>query len=146
MLHVLNLQNWPYAWYGYWQEYGPKYAGYPSAHAFVDPSRTARYDLDRLLAYLRSGHPLLATSRVNFPSPFTGRQSMGSLCYVTDGTRCWLDDLADYVQEHHLAIPDAWYAAIEAKHFQMPVLTDEQLQQAPPNPMLQNPPATLLEE
>ncbi|GAA3984697.1 hypothetical protein GCM10022407_32120 [Hymenobacter antarcticus] len=90
----------------------------------MDPARTAHYDLNHLLAYLRSGYPLLATSRANFPSPFTGHRSMGSLCYVTDGTRCWLDDLADHVQEHQLAIPDVWYAAIEAQRFQMPALTE----------------------
>lgn len=142
MLPLLDLHNWPYAWYGYWQEYGPDYAEYPSAKAFVDPNRVAHYNLDRLLAYLRSGHPLSATSRANFPSPFTGHRSMGSLCYVTDGTRCWLDDLADYMEQHHLAIPDAWYAAIEANSFQMPVLTEEQLEQLSLPPTLQNPLAT----
>lgn len=142
MLSLLNLQHWPYAWYGYWQEYGPDYAEYPSAKAFVDPGRTARYDLPRLLAYLRSGHPVMATSRANFPSPFTGHRAMGSLCYVTDGTRYWLDDVADYVEGHQLAIPDAWYAEIEASGFQMPALSEEQLEQVPLPPTLQNPPAT----
>jgi hypothetical protein len=136
MHSLLDPQHWPYAWYGYWHEYGPDFAAYPSAHSFVDPSRTARYDLPRLLAYLRSGQPLWATSRANFPSPFTGQPARGSLSYVTDGTRCWLDDVADYVEGHALAIPDAWYAQIEANGFRMPVLTEEQLAQMRERPPL----------
>ena len=142
MHSLLDLQHWPYAWYGYWQEYGPDYVEYPSAKAFVDPTRTARYDLPRLLAYLRSGHPVMATSRVNFPSPFTGHRAMGSLCYVTDGTRYWLDDVADHVEKHQLAIPDTWYTEIEANGFQVPVLSEEQLEQLPLPPTPQNPPTT----
>ena len=125
MVPTSLLLHWPHAWYGFWHEYGPDFAHYPSALACVDPARTARYDLPRLLAYLRSGHPLLATSRASFPSPFTGHRAGGSLCYVTDGRWYWPDDLADYVAEHQVALPDAWYAEIEAHGFRMPALTEE---------------------
>lgn len=125
----LSLQNWPSAWYGYWQEYGPDYATYPSAQQFVDPSRTSQYNLVELTRYLRSGYVVAATSRINFPCPFTGEKTPGSLCALTDGKRFWLADLPEYIEHFNLALPDAWYAAIQANNFQLPRLTETQLEE-----------------
>lgn len=123
----LSLHNWPSAWYGYWQEYGPDYATYPSAQQFVDPSRTSHYNVAELTRYLRSGYIVAATSRLHFPCPFTGEKTSGSLCELTDGERFWLSDLPEYIERFHLALPDAWYAAIQANNFQLPRLTETQL-------------------
>jgi hypothetical protein len=125
----LSLQNWPSAWYGYWREYGPNYDTYPSAQQFVDPGRTSHYNLVELTRYLRSGYIVAATSRINFPCPFTGEKTPGSLCVLTDGKLFWLADLPDYIERFNLAIPDAWYAAIQANNFQLPLLTETQLEE-----------------
>jgi hypothetical protein len=129
----LSLQHWPSAWYGYWQEYGPTYVTYPSAQQFVDPSRTSHYNLVELTRYLRSGYVIAATSRLNFPCPFTGAKTPGSLCVLTDGKRFWMEDLPEYIERFSLAIPDAWYAAIQATNFQLPLLTETQLEELYPS-------------
>jgi hypothetical protein len=125
----LSLQNWPSAWYGYWREYGPDYAAYPSAQQFVDPSRTSQYNLVELTRYLRSGYVAAATSRLSFPCPFTGEKIPGSLCALTDGKLFWLADLPEYIERFNLAIPDAWYAEIQVNNFQLPLLTETQLEE-----------------
>jgi hypothetical protein len=123
-----SLHQWPYSWYGYWQEDGQGFASYPSIQPFVDFTRTSQYNMPALVRYLHSGYAIAATSRGGFPSPFTGEAGLGSLELLTDGHRMWLSDLPEYIEYFHLAIPDAWYTAIEANGFQVPHLTEKQLE------------------
>jgi hypothetical protein len=117
---MFNAENWPYKWFGMWREYGEHYKKYPSVHDFTDAARNATYDKEQLLKYLRNGYKLVATSRINFPNPVTGEIVGGSICYSTDGKWLWFDDLADYVENNHVVIPDEWYRDIQNNNFIVP--------------------------
>lgn len=114
------MKNWPHKWFGFWKEYGQAYEKYPSAIDFVDKHRNSSYDKVRLKQYLESGIVVVTTSRINFPSPFTGKQEPGDISYRTDGTWVWFDNLFDYIGHHDLAIPDEWYEHIKKNNFEIP--------------------------
>jgi hypothetical protein len=123
---VKNVSDWPHLWFGVWAEYGPAYEKCPSALAFVSPEVNRRYDKQRLRHYLCSAPEIAATSRSAFPNPFTGQRLPGSISFRTDGKWLWLDDLADYVDYHQVAIPDAWLADIVASNYNPPeIVSDE---------------------
>lgn len=127
MDNFITIENWPYKWFGFWKEYGPNYAKYPSAFVFVDKERNQRYDKVRLKEYLDKGIVVASTSRVNFPSPFTGKPGDGAISFRTDGTWVWFDDLFDYIDEHDLAVPDQWYEHIKKNNFTVPDIKYEDL-------------------
>jgi hypothetical protein len=115
-----TLEDWPHRWFGVWSEFGKAYAKCPSATSFVAPEINRTYRKTELRAYLTSAQAVAASSRWNFPNPFTGERRSGSLCFRTDGKWLWLDDLADYVDDHALAIPSSWLAEIEARNYAPP--------------------------
>jgi hypothetical protein len=114
------LARWPYKWFGAWREYGPAYQRCPSVQEFVNPSVNANYDKARLRHYLSESTIVASTSRINFPCPFTGRRTTGPLSFRTDGHWLWLDDLPDYIDNHNVAIPDAFLRDIESNGYVPP--------------------------
>lgn len=127
-LMMFNAENWPYKWFGVWKEYGKHYENYPSVHGFIDEAKNSKYDKEQLLRYLRDGHIIAATSRINFPNPVTGEVIGGSLCNRTDGKWLWFDDLADYVENNHAVIPDQWYLDIQNNNFIVPEVDAQQVE------------------
>lgn len=124
----MNIDNWPYKWFGVWKEYGDHYRNYPAIKNFVNEQRNRQYNKKLLLKYLREGHAIVATSRLNFPSPFTGELKGGSISYRTDGEWVWLDDLADYVEQHNMVIPGKCYQQILQNDFVLPPLNEGSLE------------------
>jgi hypothetical protein len=47
---------------------------------------------------------------------------------MTDGKWIWLDDIVDYIEQHGLAIPDVWYKEIGKNNFNIPEVSDDQLE------------------
>ncbi len=115
-----SIAQWPHRWFGVWREYGPAYQCCPSVHEFVEPSVTANYDKTRLRQYLSGATIVASTSRSNFPCPFNGKRSTGPLSFRTDGRWLWLDDLPDYIDDHGVAIPDAFLRDIESNGYVPP--------------------------
>ena|SRR2546430_11488246 len=125
---IKNIKNWSYRWLGFWKEYGPAYDKYPSAFDFVDKEKNLSYDKAKLKQYLENGLVVVSTSRMNFPSPFTGKRSHGSISFRTDGTLVWFDDLFEYIDQHYLAIPDEWHEHIKKNNYKIPDIDDSQLE------------------
>ncbi|WP_212006473.1 hypothetical protein [Chitinophaga sp. HK235] len=125
-----TLHNWPYQWLGPWKEYGEGYEKYPSIKDFVDHEINAGYD-KRLIEYLNNGVIVCVTSGISFPSPFDGEIKRGTVAYRTDGKWLWLDNIADFVVENGLAIPEQWYYEIRERNFIIPDVSDEQIEQLP---------------
>jgi hypothetical protein len=117
---IKNMNNWPHKWFGFWKEYGQAYEKYPSILDFVDKQRNSSYEKARLKQYLENGIVVVTTSRINFPSPFTGKIGEGDISWRTDGTWVWFDDLFEYIDHHDLAIPDEWYEHIKYSNFEIP--------------------------
>lgn len=108
------LDAWPHKWFGFWREHGAAYRNCPSIHDFVFPEIVASYDKKRLREYLMGAYVVVATSRIGFPSPFTGKTTGGSICCRTDGEWTWFDDLPDYIELHHVALPTAFLERIKS--------------------------------
>ena len=65
-------------------------------------------------------YAVVATSRIGFPSPFTGKTTGGAICYRTNGEWSWFDDLPDYIELHHVALPTAFLERIKAHGYLPP--------------------------
>ncbi len=105
-MDILSIDLWPNRWFGIWREYGDSYKKCPSVNEYIFPEIVKKYELNKLLNYLRNCQAISATSRVHFPDPMTGEIINGSICYRTDGEWLWLDDLPDYIEKHSVAIPN----------------------------------------
>ena len=109
----ISIDLWSSKWFGIWREYGDSYKNYPSVNEFIFPEIVKKYELKKLLNYLRNCQVISATSREHFPDPVTGEIIYGSICYRTDGKWLWLDDLPDYIEKHSVAIPKEFLKNIE---------------------------------
>lgn len=123
-----RLNDWPNYHFDYWKEYGPSYAGFPRATDFVDPKRVNTYDLKRLCQYLESGTLVSLTSRISYPSPFTGEKLHGSFMILTDGEWLYSSELSQYILKNSMAIPDKWYKKIESQNFEMRAVSASELE------------------
>lgn len=118
--------SWPHRWFGVWSEYGDAYKLCPSIRQFVLPGISAGYPRDDIERYLRSAPVVASTSRSNFPNPFTQQRLGGSISFRTDGKWVWLDDLADYVASHDVALPPEWVEEMRDRNFVPPEHVDEE--------------------
>jgi hypothetical protein len=122
-----NLDDWPYKWFGFWSEHKSNYEEYPSIKEFICPEENRRYDLEKLLNYLRTAQCITATSRSGFRHPFTQEKlSFGTLCVRSDGIWQWFDDLPDYIEKYDVAIPTKFLQHIEANGYIPPPDMDEE--------------------
>jgi len=117
-----NLDKWNHHWFGVWQEYGPAYEDCPPVRDFVFPDVTRSYDKKRLTEYLTKAQVVAATSRNQFPCPFTGKRTGGSISFRTDGRWLWLDDLPDYIDRFNVAIPTEFLKEIEKNGYVPPAV------------------------
>jgi hypothetical protein len=120
-----KLEQWNHKWFAVWQEYGPAYEECPRVRDFVFPEVTRNYDKHRLREYLTTAHIVASTSRNQFPCPFTGKRTGGSISFRTDGHWLWLDDLADYIDQFNVAVPSEFLKTIENNGYVPPPVTDE---------------------
>lgn len=123
-----SYRNWPFRWFGIWKEYGIKYTNYPAIQMFVDPSINCIYEKQMLIEYLNRGIIVATTSRINFPSPFDGKISPGSISFRTDGNYMWLDNISELINYNNLIIPEKWHNEMKMKHFIMPEVSESQLE------------------
>jgi hypothetical protein len=115
----MEFDHWPYKWFGNWREMGRGYDSCPSIYDWIDPEEVKSYgdDLPKILNYLRSATVVVATSAIAFPNIITGQKKMGAVCYLTDGTWLWFDDLADYIEQNNVALPRNFYEHIKEQSF-----------------------------
>jgi hypothetical protein len=77
-------------------------------------------DADRVVAYLRAGHGLIAMMDVQDDFFDRSRQVLSGSSISTDGDWLWRDDLAHYVQRHNVTIPDEFLRLIRERHYIVP--------------------------
>ena len=116
--------TWTHRWFGVWQETGDAYRNCPSITEFIDPGAATQYDIDAVASYLENAQVVATTSRLGFPCAVTGKQFGGSVSYRTDGVWLWLDDLAYYVREHNIRIPDKMLETMQRNNFVPPPVSD----------------------
>jgi hypothetical protein len=71
----------------------------------------------RVLAYLRSGTPLLHTTQSDMDRVDPSRGPRVALSLRTDGTWLWNDGVAYYLDIHHLAPDPGLYKHIRARRY-----------------------------
>jgi hypothetical protein len=123
------VKSWPHKWFGVWKEYGAAYEACPSVQTFVDAGASAQYDKPRLRQYLTSAPIVASASRINFPCPFTGKRTAGTISFRTDGRWLWLDDLPDYIDKYDLAIPAEFLHDIESNNYLPPLVGPDAVKQ-----------------
>jgi hypothetical protein len=109
---------------GFFQEVrvllGEDVSGLPSLHEAVRP--TADPDEANTLNYLREGVCLAACGGVmaDVLNPLSGL--MTSPDYLTDGVWLWAGELAHYVAEHHVSLPQEFVAHMRGNRWVVPHL------------------------
>lgn len=112
--------RWDHRWFGIWKESGQQYSLCPSVYNFINLEINKRYDIEKLVGYLDTGHEVATTSRLNFPCIISGRKFDGPLTCRTDGVWLWWDDLSHYIKEHGLYIPSKMLENIEFNGYRVP--------------------------
>ena len=125
----LNYKNWPYRWFGYWIETSPNRTILPSIKAFQSEKINQGYDHGNLVNYLTQAHVLSVTSALSRVLPISGERINGQITLATrtDGHFIWVDDIANYIAEDHLVLPDGWYDRIFRNNFAIPKVTKKEL-------------------
>jgi hypothetical protein len=122
-MEIGPFASWPHKWFGYWSEYGQAFGRCPSIDEFVDPGW--RYDNRAgLAAYLANAPVVATTSRFAFPWLRGKGDGRMWVSVRADGEWAWLDDLAYYVAEQGVRLPDSLVAAIEARAFRPPTVEE----------------------
>lgn len=114
---MYNVKNWPYKWFGIWKEYGDNYKNYPSIYNCVEINSYTNIDKEGLFKYLTESFLIASTSSISFPSPFNGEIIGESVSYRTDGEWIWLDNIAHFIKNNNLLIPEIWYETIKNNNF-----------------------------
>ncbi len=99
---------------------GERVRGLPSIRDSVCP--TAQPDEDRLVNYLKAGACVMAAGdyTADVLNPAAGFVT-GASNYLTDGAWVWPAQLAYYVANYHLALPDAFVADARRNGWAVPV-------------------------
>ena len=115
-----KMEKWQHKWFGVWIENGTAYGMCPSITEFIDKKAADYQDKTQIAEYLETAQVVATTSRLRFPCVLTGKKFMGSLSYRTDGEWLWPDDLAYYLREHHVRLPEKMLEVIRRNNYQPP--------------------------
>jgi hypothetical protein len=104
----------------FWEMYDDE-PGLPSIHDFVRAE--PHPDAARIAAYLQSGAGLAGVGKYveDLLDPTSRVVLMPGL--VTDGVWLWRQDLAHYVAQHNVALPDDFIAHMEKNGWAVPTLS-----------------------
>lgn len=128
----MNALDFKYSWFGFWREQMDSYAKFPSIMEFVDKDYSENHNVSGILNYLKSGHALAYTSGWSFNHPFKNEPVGGSIATMTDGKFLWYSDLAEYIEDFNVAIPENWYQYMKLRNFKVDDLShlaDHELKQ-----------------
>ena len=84
-------------------------------------------DVDRLVAYLNAGHPLVDMMDVENDPLDPARQVLNGSSILTDGEWLWRQDFGYYVRRHNVAVPEEFLATIRRRHYIVPEVPVEEL-------------------
>lgn len=90
-------------------------------------SDSAQPDEVRIVEYLNGGATLAATGSVVDDALDTSKKAVAPLEIATDGRWVWPRDLAYYVREYHLALPQAFIEDMRARFWNPPRLSQDDL-------------------
>ena len=74
-------------------------------------------DVERVVAYLDAGHPLVDMMDLETDPLDPARQVMNGSSILTDGEWLWRQDFGYYVRRHNVAVPDELLARIRGRHY-----------------------------
>lgn len=106
--------------FGFWKEYGERYIDSPSIYLYRNKTINESYDKDKLVNYLNSGGIIAVSSKINFPHIFKDIERSGDFLLLTDGVWVWPEDLAEYVLNYDVILPNDWYVYIVKNHYKIP--------------------------
>lgn len=113
---------------GFYREFYPGTgSSLPSIHDEVRPTGVA--EESAIVEYLRAGN-MIAAVMEGMADVIDGelfRGSSGCSSLLTDGVWLWRQDLAHYVERHHVPVPDDFLRFVGESGFRMPVLSDSDL-------------------
>jgi hypothetical protein len=87
-------------------------------------------DTDRVVAYLRAGHDLIAMMDVQNDVFDSSQKVLSGSSIKTDGDWLWREDLAYYVSRHDVAIPEEFLQLIRQRRYIVPDVADDILDDA----------------
>ena len=112
---------------GFFREFYPNRSSLPWLREHISTRRIRSES--KIVEYLRSGHMLAGVMEgmldIVDGTPFPEGSGCSSL--LTDGIWLWRQDLAHYVERHHVGLPDDFVAALVESGFRMPDLSPQDL-------------------
>lgn len=87
-------------------------------------------EAEKIVSYLEGGKVLATTGSVVDDYLNASRQGIAKLEIVTDGVWVWPRDLAYYVREHRVKVPEDFVAHMRAQRWKPPELTPAELNKA----------------
>ncbi|WP_284720215.1 hypothetical protein [Polyangium sorediatum] len=112
------MQQWRHSWFGFWREGSDGCEECPSVFDWIDPEWKSGVDVDRVVRYLESSPYVLATSAD--ACAICRNVERVALAYRTDGAWYWPDDLAHYIVQHEVRLPDEFHARILGSRYTPP--------------------------
>lgn len=109
-----------YKEFGFWKEYGKCYIDSPSIYLHRNKTINESYNKNKLVNYLNSGGIIAVSSKINFPHIFKDIERSGDFLLLTDGVWVWPEDLAEYVLNYDVILPNDWYVYIVKNHYKIP--------------------------
>jgi hypothetical protein len=112
---------------GMFREFGPIRSSEPQDSILASVAAEPLPDVDRVVAYLRAGHELIAMMDVQDDVFDGSQQVMNGSSIRTDGDWLWREDLAYYVRRHNVAVPAEFLRLIRGRHYIVPDLEESAL-------------------
>jgi hypothetical protein len=112
---------------GMFAELGPVKQAEPQPSIFDNRLDEPLPDVDRVVAYLRGGHKLMAFMDVADDVFDSSKQVMNGSSILTDGDWMWRNDIAYYVERHNVTPPPEMLELIRQRHYIVPDVPDDVL-------------------
>jgi hypothetical protein len=111
---------------GYWKNEEKRCRRYPKPQWLVQHGWHAE-DLDRIIAYLRSGKEYLSYmgySQCRFEDCQDACARQNGVSDITDGKWIWPQGLAHYIEKHSVILPEEFIDTMRSNHWQVPQCPD----------------------
>lgn len=102
-------------WFGFWQVDAGNDAHLPPLEAWIAPAWQPE-DREGLLSYIENASLVVASSDLKSPCLICGAPQNSS-DFRSDGDWLWPTDLAHYVSQHQIRIPDSMIQHIRQKAY-----------------------------
>lgn len=109
---------------GFYKEMPHGMAGDPSIFENINVKQS-KSELEKISSYLYEGVPLIICTGLVEDVINPEKGSAGVPSFLTDGVWVWPGDLAYYVKQYMLKLPESFLSHIKDNNYKVPIVEDE---------------------